>query len=324
MKVSAAPPVDTTQDADRQSSVSYTVHHRTVYHYQFPVSLSLHSAHLQPQDSLNQQCRDFQLKIFPIPEHIDVRQDFFGNSTHYFSVEKKHDCLVVDAHSRVEVQAPVLPDPSTVASCAQVIEYLSYAAPDNAETVDIQQYLFPSESIAYSPSAKLFASPYFRDDANFLVACCRLALDIFEEFEFDPTATSVSTPLEKVLEMKKGVCQDFAHLMIACIRACNLPARYVSGYILTSPPDGQERLIGADATHAWVSVFLPKFGWVDIDPTNAQICGTDYVTVATGRDFHDVSPIKGRSSGGGEQKISIAVTMSPDHPKLPEKIPLFL
>jgi transglutaminase-like putative cysteine protease len=312
------------EQRDPDAAIAYTVHHRTTYKYQFPVSLSHHSAHLRPMGIGSQTCTDFHLKIDPAPEHIGSRRDFFGNTCHFFSIEKNHEELVVDSHAKVQVRFPELPDPAKSPTCRQVIEYLDSYGDASQQTVRIQQYLFPSESIPYSPSVKMFASPYFTEDANFLVACCRLALDIFDEFEFDPAATDVSTPLEEVLQMKKGVCQDFAHLMIACVRSCNLPARYVSGYILTHPPEGQQRLIGADATHAWVSVFVPYFGWVDIDPTNAQICGTDHITVATGRDFHDVSPIRGSVLGGGKQEIDIAVTMTPELDRPAAKIPLFL
>ena len=308
------------------SSAQYQLHHKTVYQYQFPVSLSHHSAHLQPRNYASQSVKEFRLKIHPDHQYINKRTDFFGNSVHFFSVESPHETLVVESFSKVTVEKPELPDPLTSPTCAEVREYLSTGGNSAHQTADIQQFLFPSESIPYLPSAKMYASPYFSDDSNFLVACCRLALDIFDEFEFSSSATDVSTPLEKVLELKKGVCQDFAHLMIACLRSCNLPARYVSGYILTEPPEGRERLIGADASHAWVSVFIPHFGWVDIDPTNAQLCGIDYISVAYGRDFHDVSPVKGSVLGGGDQKLSIAVTMAPEseHSLADSKIPLFL
>lgn len=299
-------------------SFEYRIKHTTEYNYEFPVSLSHHAAHLKPLNLPYQKCISHQLQVSPQPPALKIHQDYFKNSVHYFSIEEKHNQLIVDSESEVSVFERTIPKSGHSPNCAAVIDYL-----DRLDSpIEAQQYLFPSEATSHSPLIKAFAHTYFRPNYNFLVACSRLAFDIFEEFEFDSTATDVSTPIDQVLEEKKGVCQDFAHLMIACIRSCQLPARYVSGYILTHPPEGQERLIGADATHAWVSVFLPEYGWVDIDPTNAQMCDTDYITVATGRDFKDVSPIKGSVIGGGEQEVSVSVTVTPQSPKSPANVPL--
>lgn len=305
-------------EKSKQQRHNYSINHVTDYQYEFPVSLSHHAAYLKPADTEVQQCHSHFLTISPTPEQMDSKNDFYGNHCHIFSIETAHNTLSVESTSQVSVINRRIPNATDSMNCGALIDFM-----DSGECpIDIHQFVFPSESINHSPNVQTFANTYFRPGYNYLLACCRLAMDIFEEFEFDPTATTTSTPIETVLEQKKGVCQDFAHLMIACIRSCNLPARYVSGYILTHPPEGQPRLVGADATHAWVSIFLPHFGWVDIDPTNAQMCDTDYITVATGRDFRDVSPIKGSVTGGGEHQISVAVTVQPDSPKTPSKIPL--
>lgn len=156
-----------------------------------------------------------------------------------------------------------------------------------------------------------FADEFLGADRPYLGAAMELSSAIFRTFEFDPGATDVSTPVDDTLRMKKGVCQDFAHLMLACLRAHGLPARYVSGYILTQPPPGKPKLQGADASHAWTSVFVPGTGWVDLDPTNNLVCGDEHITVAVGRDYADVSPLRGAVVGGGEQEITIEVTMEP-------------
>lgn len=299
-------------------TTQYTIDHLTEYDYEFPVSLSHHAAHLKPLDLAYQNCLEHQLFISPTPSTIHQNKDYFGNTVDFFSVEEKHSQLSVRSQSSVNVTQREIPNSKLSPSCDEVIAYLDrFDSP-----IEVQQYLFASEATTHSPLISTFAHTYFRPNHNFLLACSRLAFDIFEEFQFDSTATDTSTPIDEVLSQRKGVCQDFAHLMIACIRSCNLPARYVSGYILTQAPEGQERLIGADATHAWVSIYLPGFGWVDIDPTNAQMCNTDYITIAIGRDFKDVSPIKGSVIGGGKQDISVKVTVTPKTLKSPDKIPL--
>ncbi len=156
-----------------------------------------------------------------------------------------------------------------------------------------------------------FVEPFFRDGDDFLQAASDLATYIHTTFTFDPSATDVSTPVDEVLQLKRGVCQDFAHLMLACIRAKQLPGRYVSGYIVTHPPQGQPRMVGADASHAWVSIFIPGHGWVDIDPTNCQFCAEEHITLARGRDYSDVTLLGGSVIGGGAHTVHIEVTVTP-------------
>jgi len=299
-------------------NTNYKIEHITDYNYEFPVSYSHHAAHLKPSNKTYQKCKEHRTTITPAPSNKHHYIDYFGNAVEFFSVEEKHSQLRVRSESSVLVSKRNIPSAKQSVTCDRVIDYL-----DKIDSpIEVQQYLFASEATSHSPLIRAFAHTYFRPNNNFLVACSRLAHDIFEEFKFDNAATDVSTPVDQVLSQRRGVCQDFAHLMIACIRSCHLPARYVSGYILTQAPESQERLIGADATHAWVSIYLPGFGWVDIDPTNAQMCDTDYITIATGRDFKDVSPIKGSVIGGGKQTVSVQVTVTPETLKSPKKIPL--
>jgi transglutaminase-like putative cysteine protease len=173
------------------------------------------------------------------------------------------------------------------------------------------EFLFPSPMVPHTPALREYASASFAPDTPIVEAAIALMTRIHEEFEFDPDATHVTTSVETVLEIRRGVCQDFAHLMIGCLRALGLPARYVSGYLLTEPPEGQERLIGADASHAWVALYIPEYGWLALDPTNDMVPGDKHIMLAWGRDFGDVSPLRGVILGGGEHKVDVGVTVTP-------------
>lgn len=295
--------------ATRLRMARYQIHHRTVYHYAQPVAVSHHCACLTPLNAGRQQLHNFTLEVNPEASDLSSRTDFFGNKLHFFSLHNSHGEFVVNATSEVSVQPVQLPLPQLMPTCEETRQVLDEHL--TAEAIDALQYTFPSACIEISDTVRAFAENFASEAASYYELACRLARHIYEEFEFDPTATDIATPISEILEQRRGVCQDFAHLMIGCLRALRLPARYVSGYILTHPPEGQERLIGADASHAWVSIYIPHFGWLDIDPTNAQFASEEHIIVAVGRDFDDVSMLKGAVTGGGEHTIGIEVTMTP-------------
>ena len=178
-------------------------------------------------------------------------------------------------------------------------------------TLDACRFLYASPHVNCSPELEEYARISYTAGRPQLDAALELTQRIFDDFEFDAKATEISTPLEEVLKGRRGVCQDFAQLMIGCLRSLGLPARYMSGYILTHPPEGQPRMIGADASHAWVSVFCPGLGWVDFDPTNRVLVQCEHITLGWGRDFSDVTPMRGIVLGGGEQELEVRVTVSP-------------
>jgi len=257
-----------------------------------------------------QQCRDFSLTISPEPDDLIERVDFFGNRVHQFSVQESHDELVVDSNSVVTVEPREALLPELSPSCGEVREGVkSRTGEDSLEAL---QFCFASPQVPLSDAIDEFAAPFFADDKPFLQAALDLSRHLHETFKFDAKATDVTTPVEAFLELRRGVCQDFAHLMLACLRSQELPGAYVSGYILTQPPPGKPRLIGADASHAWVSVYLPGQGWVQIDPTNDLVCNDQHVVVAWGRDYTDVSLLRGAVTGGGDHEIGIEVTMIPE------------
>lgn len=288
---------------------TYHIDHRTVYRYNFEVAVSHHFGCMRPRDAANQRCHNFSLEINPDPEDLSERLDFFGNTVHQFSLQKMHKELELRTLSEVTVTPNECPMDSLTPTNNEVRKALADAV--ETRLIDVLQFTYPSPCIPDIDAIKEFAKPFFPEDANFLSCVKNLNERIYDKFEFDADATDVSTPVDEVLKIKRGVCQDFAHLMIACIRSMRLPARYVSGYILTQPPEGQERLEGADASHAWVSVFLPGYGWIDFDPTNNMICSDQHITVGYGRDYKDVSLLRGAMTGGGDHDIVIAVTVKP-------------
>ncbi|MGF1453234.1 MAG: transglutaminase N-terminal domain-containing protein [Opitutales bacterium] len=290
----------------------YEISHRTDYTYAMPVSVSHHATRLKPRNTPRQQCRHYQLHVRPEPMDLSERRDYFGNLVQHFSVQEMHRSLVVECVSEVSVEPVELPFADLTPSCAEVLELLEKRPADEALTAI--EYRYASPSIEWDEPLAAFAEPFFPPDAKLLDCACALTASIYEQFTFDATATDVTTPVMEAFELGRGVCQDFAHLMIAALRSQGFAARYVSGYLLTESPPGAPRLIGADASHAWVAVWLPPYGWIELDPTNCQLCSEEHITVAYGRDFSDVAPIKGAVTGGGEHVIGIAVTVSPVEP----------
>jgi len=291
--------------------VTYRVVHRTEYLYDSTVSASYGEAHLHPRQTQSQQPYKATLTIDPFPEHYRERRDFFGNRAAYFTVLEAHDALTVVATSIVDVRdrrsiLPAIGD----RSWEQARDLLREDASE--EAIDARQFVLRSPAVAQSVGAVDYVRQSFGSSRPLVESLGELCVRLREEFEFAPGVTTVSTPVDEVLARRAGVCQDFAHLTISGLRGLGLAARYVSGYLETDPPAGQERLIGADVSHAWVSVFVPQVGWVDLDPTNGQFVNARYVTVAWGRDYTDVPPLKGVIYTEGEgQKLEVTVDVTP-------------
>jgi transglutaminase-like putative cysteine protease len=289
--------------------MTYRITHRTLYEYAAPVTVSHHVARLEPRATNTQAQESFTLKIFPEPALRKTRTDYFGNRLCLFSVQEVHTRLEIITHSHVTVNASRLPAPES--SLAWEAAARMFRDPVSPEVVDPYQFIFDSPQVRASLELADYARESFHPDTPLLAGALDLTRRIHEDFTFDARATTVATPLEEVWEKRRGVCQDFAHLGIACLRSLGLPARYVSGYLRTHPPEGQPRLLGADASHAWFRIFCPGTGWVDFDPTNNVQPAEEHITVAYGRDFGDVSPVAGILTGGGKHVVKVAVDVEP-------------
>jgi transglutaminase-like putative cysteine protease len=290
----------------------YQIFHDTCYHYDSPVSLAQQLAHLWPRKCEWQRCTEQQLLISPDPTARRDELDVFGNPLTRLAFERPHDELQVNAQLTVEVLARPVLDFKQSPAWELTRDALTYSSqPLSAELLEACRYRFQSPYVHLKRSFVEFSQSCFPAGRPLLLGVQDLMQKIFSEFTFDAEATQVATPLVEVLERRRGVCQDFAHLMLACVRSRGLAARYVSGYLLTQPPPGQPRLIGADASHAWVSVFCPALGWVDFDPTNNVQPALEHITLAWGRDFSDVSPLRGVILGGGNHDPEVRVTVMP-------------
>ena len=292
----------------------YHITHETRYRYAGNVTLSQQLLHLQPRDMPYQACIAQKLTISPEPSYSTSSKDSFGNPCTRLEFNQPHHELVVIAEMDVDVfTRDVATRFETSPAWEEMVHACLYRG-HVALTGDFLEALpfrFESPFVHLKHQFSDYAQDCFSKDRPLLVAIQALMSKIYHEFTFDPEATHIGTPLLEVLEKKRGVCQDFAHLMLACLRSLGLPARYVSGYLLTNPPEGQARLIGADASHAWVSAYCPTLGWVDFDPTNNVIPSIEHITVSWGRDFSDVSPLRGVILGGGRHDLTVRVTVMP-------------
>jgi transglutaminase-like putative cysteine protease len=288
--------------------MKYKIKHVTEYAYQDPVGLCHNRLCLTPSNNQRQVCISSDIKISPAPDSFLYRQDFFGNTVALFSSYKDHAHLEITSISEVELVGRHETD------LAAVSPLLWQEARQNVsvdkEDYDVVQYTLPSMYIPVSLEIRKFCDDCFVEDATLWSVCNSLMQKIHKTIEFKPGFTTVNTPVEEVLTNKKGVCQDFAHLMISCLRNMGLAAQYVSGYIETIPPPGKEKLQGTDASHAWVAVFFPSIGWVEFDPTNSLLPSDNHVTVAFGRDYHDVAPIKGIVFSSGKQSLTVKVDVT--------------
>ena len=288
--------------------MTYRVMHTTVYHYSKLVSLCHNLVHLRPRNDAQQTCARYELEVTPVPKLLCEQMDFFGNHATYFTVEEPHDKLTVRAVSLMEVSTTSASDTGHSPAWEDVRENLKRdRTPQGLEAC---QFVFDSPYIKAIPELLRYATPSFPPGRPLLEAALDLTHRIYADFRYDPTATTITTPLREVLEQRRGVCQDFAHLQIGCLRSLGLAARYVSGYLRTEPPPGKPRLVGADASHAWLSVYCPHNGWIGLDPTNDQIPSDKHISLAWGRDYDDVSPIKGVNLGGGTHSVTVGVDVA--------------
>lgn len=283
----------------------FEISHKTHYRYSQPVVQSQHVMHVTPRKIAGQIVRHHSLIVDPAPSMRQQTTDAFGNPRVFLSIESPHRELLVHARSGIETRKP----PAFVPASTMPWDRLDVAMRQSNVVVPMEVHQFRCSSRHTPASLELadFARPSFAPGRPVLEGAIDLTHRIFHEFKFDPAATDVSTPVSEVLRLKRGVCQDFAHLSLAALRAKRIPARYVSGYILTRPPPGQPKLQGTDASHAWISVWAPETGWVDFDPTNGLIVGEEHITVAFGRDYDDVSPISGVLLGGGKHTIDVGI-----------------
>lgn len=285
--------------------MKYRIVHTTGYNYSAPASLSQNELFLHPRVTSTQEVIQCQLSIVPQPQYLHCRTDYFGNTAHMFMVQHPHNELSMSATSIVRTSQPITPAPETTLPWETTVQRL--VAHKQPIELDAYQYAFASPLITVNADVTMYAQTSFPPGTPVLIGAVDLVRRIFTEFSYDKTASTVDTTVEQVLANRKGVCQDFAHLAISCLRGLGLASRYVSGYMETVPPPGKPKLIGADASHAWISIFVPDYGWVDLDPTNNVITNESYITVAWGRDYGDVAPVKGVVMGGGVHMLSVMV-----------------
>lgn len=294
--------------------MKFQLSHTTTYNYDNGVTFCHNIATIKPKTMLGQTLEDYTLQISPEPSEITERLDFFGNTVTRFSIQKQHTELKVVAISKVIRDYSLQPDiENSVSAKAITLEQaLQALKANNPENIEAKQYILESIFITkISTEIKAYAEKSFKPNRSVFEAAKELMERIFTEFKFDSSFSTIATPIHEVLKAKKGVCQDFAQIAIACVRSIGLPARYVSGYIETLPPPGKEKLVGTDASHAWFSVFIPTFGWVDFDPTNNQIPKNQHITVSWGRDYYDVPPLKGVIYSSGKNKMKVEVDIRP-------------
>ena len=287
----------------------YRVSHETRYDYADPVSISHHIVHLTPRNFAKQACRWREILVTPTPPSCVPHVDYFGNGVMSFTLLEPHESLIVEATSEVEVFSEGVPDLTRSPAWETVRD--SLCSDCGEEALDAYQFAFDSKRAESRPELAEYARGSFTRGRPLLEAAFDLTSRIYHDFRFDSSATEVSTPVETFFEKRRGVCQDFSHLEIACLRSLGLPARYVSGYLRTIPPPGRPRLVGADASHAWCSVWSPGAGWTDFDPTNNCIPSDGHITVAWGRDYGDVSPVYGVLLGGSKHKLDVSVDVLP-------------
>src|SRR5271166_128287 len=284
----------------------YRIVHRTTYKYKYPVSVGNHVACLTPRSLPHHQLTRSELHIQPTPATRTERVDYFGNLLCFFTVQEPHK-EVVEARSEVTMNGLATTWPQK----SSAWEEIARALPNDQSPAGLDAYQFGFESprIRVRPELESYALQSFTPGRSMPESLLDLTARIHKDFRFDSKVTNVRTPTEEVFRRRRGVCQDFAHLQIACLRSVNIAARYVSGYLRTYPPPGRPRLVGADASHAWVSCFCPRLGWLDVDPTNNVVPSDGHVTIAWGRDFSDVSPLHGLILGGGAHTLKVGVDL---------------
>lgn len=288
--------------------MEYRIRHATHYTYEHPVGSSYQSLHLTPRQFVKQSVDQTSIRVTPEPMSTETRTDFFGNPVTDLFIRDPHEALTILAESSVIVHTSddILLDLSPAWEQAAVLARDA----QSTEATEAGRFCFPSPRVTVSGTRE-YVADLLTPGKPLLRLVMELTEKIHREFEYRGGVTDVYTPVPQILEARAGVCQDFAHVGIACLRAYGLPARYVSGYLLNQPPEGQPRLTGADASHAWFSVWCPEFGWVDFDPTNNIQAQSEHITLGWGRDYSDVSPTRGFIRGGGTQFLDVAVDVVP-------------
>jgi transglutaminase-like putative cysteine protease len=292
-------------------SITYDIVHETKYRYSEPVAVCLNQLRMRPQTRPpSVVCNQCSVAIEPMPAKIDTHPDYFGNIVDSFAIESPHDSLVVKVSSQVQVNATNPFESQNIPTVAELTN--AVRAGQTQSDLLAKEYVFASPRVPLAEQFAAYAKTVMSDGLSVLDAVLELTKHIHEDFRYDSTATDVATTTEAAFELKAGVCQDFSHVQIACLRSLGLPARYVSGYLRTLPPPGKPRLIGNDESHAWISVYAGEMlGWIDFDPTNACQIGVDHIPVCVGRDYDDISPMRGIVLGGGDTILSVNVDVAP-------------
>ncbi|MBN2163033.1 MAG: transglutaminase family protein [Pontiellaceae bacterium] len=288
----------------------YRLRHSTTFEYAQPVSLVYNLLHLKPRPLPWQAGHSSRLTILPEPVVLREYTDYFGNIVSYCAIQQKHEAMRIVIESEIEVmrRPPATPSGTPWQDSLDALRQLK-----GPMVCDAAQFVFESLQLHHLQEAMDYVMPSCIEGRSIHEVAIDLMHRINKDFTFDPTSTNVSTPVLEVLKKRRGVCQDFAHLMISCLRCVGIAARYNSGYIQTTPPPGKPRLQGADASHAWVGVFCPQNGWLDLDPTNDKMANEEFITIGWGRDYSDISPVKGILMGGGDHKVKAEVDMIPEH-----------
>ena len=280
----------------------FRIKHSTHYTYAQRVTQCYNLANVVPRNTARQRCLSNRIVVTPHPAVTRKRTDYFGNEAYHFEIQRIHKELVITSES--EIQINDLDSELNLDLGVSYQEALDYLATTlNADTIEAREFLLNSPMIECSEALADYARPSFEPNRSLKACVGELTSRIFKDFAYDPNFTTVATPLIEVLEHKRGVCQDFAHLQVGCLRSVGIPAKYVSGYIETLPAPGKQKLVGADATHAWIAYFSPNEGWVEFDPTNDKQANSQHIVTALGRDYYDVTPVKGVIFGGGEAPL---------------------
>ncbi|TGN19883.1 transglutaminase family protein [Leptospira idonii] len=283
----------------------YRVIHKTKYVYEDLVAYCHNMAHMYPLTSRHQDCFRTHVTVLPKPIVSSFRRDYFGNQVFLFSVEDPHKALEVTVESTIRTHSSVGYDHSRSTPWEEIRNMVQISSLE--QDIAAIEYLQPSPFIKVADQYAEFGKQFFEPGKPVFLGVLQMSESIFKTFKYDQKATTINTPLEQVLVEKKGVCQDFSHLCISALRSLGIPARYVSGYLETQPPPGMPKLQGSDATHAWISVYCPDMGWQDFDPTNGKMITEEYIITAIGRDYSDISPLKGILFGGGKHKLVVEV-----------------
>lgn len=287
----------------------YKITHSTSYTYGEPVKVCHNLIMLTPRPTPHLQTHSHRLVIRPTPEYSARRKDDFGNFVHCLSIEESHRRLSITATSRVTVDEVTLPIANTTPPWEKIVGSIADGSDPN--WFHACRFLFDSSRVRQNAKFRDYAQGSFTKERPILESVLDLTSRIHRDFKYDTNATQVDTLTEDAFELRRGVCQDFAHVQIACFRSLGLPARYVSGYLRTIPPPGKPRLVGVDQSHAWVSVYCGPTGWIDVDPTNDTACRTDHIPLAFGRDYKDVTPVRGVFLGGGRHTLKVEVDVCP-------------